>query len=162
MAVLAGFQFSSQAEEEEDAEALRVIKVLARASIRGRCLPPQISCWILPETKLWWSSRCIPLASIVCGHSDVREQDPNDSMSYDARKLITFEVLRAASGTIWVKARLQVHASEKVGTVHGRLLATDSSLTTLKYRSLCHGLNNICLKNSLLVSPFEGGQGWVS
>mmetsp|Transcript_84713 Transcript_84713/g.203092 ORF Transcript_84713/g.203092 Transcript_84713/m.203092 type:complete len:402 (-) Transcript_84713:48-1253(-) len=33
-------------------------------------------------------------------------EDPNDSMSYDARKLITFEVLRAASGTIWVKASL--------------------------------------------------------
>lgn len=34
------------------------------------------------------------------------EEDEGDSMSYDARKLITFEVFRATTGTIWVKASL--------------------------------------------------------
>ncbi|CAE7762051.1 unnamed protein product [Symbiodinium sp. CCMP2592] len=33
-------------------------------------------------------------------------QEVDDSMSYDARKLITFDVLRAATGTIWVKGSL--------------------------------------------------------
>ena len=32
------------------------------------------------------------------------QDDEGDSMSYDARKLITFEVFRATTGTIWVKA----------------------------------------------------------
>jgi hypothetical protein len=32
------------------------------------------------------------------------QEDEGDSMSYDARKLITFEVFRATTGTIWVKA----------------------------------------------------------
>lgn len=32
------------------------------------------------------------------------QEDEGDSMSYDARKLITFEVFRASTGTIWVKA----------------------------------------------------------
>lgn len=40
--------------------------------------------------------------------SDKQEEaeDEGDSMSYDARKLITFEVFRATTGTIWVKGTL--------------------------------------------------------
>ncbi|CAE7334550.1 unnamed protein product [Symbiodinium natans] len=34
------------------------------------------------------------------------QEELDDAMSYDARKLITFDVLRAATGTIWVKGSL--------------------------------------------------------
>ncbi|CAE7230515.1 unnamed protein product [Symbiodinium sp. CCMP2456] len=37
---------------------------------------------------------------------DEIQEEVDDSMSYDARKLITFDVLRAATGTIWVKGSL--------------------------------------------------------
>ncbi|CAK9097522.1 Golgi apyrase (ATP-diphosphatase) (ATP-diphosphohydrolase) (Adenosine diphosphatase) (ADPase) (Golgi nucleoside diphosphatase) [Durusdinium trenchii] len=37
---------------------------------------------------------------------ETAEDDEADSMSYDARKLITFEVFRATTGTIWVKGSL--------------------------------------------------------
>eukprot|EP00930_Biecheleria_cincta_P042358 TRINITY_DN2913_c0_g1_i1.p1 TRINITY_DN2913_c0_g1~~TRINITY_DN2913_c0_g1_i1.p1 ORF type:complete len:416 (-),score=95.38 TRINITY_DN2913_c0_g1_i1:47-1294(-) len=33
-------------------------------------------------------------------------EEPDDSMSYDARKLLTFDVLTALSGTVWTKASL--------------------------------------------------------
>jgi len=47
-----------------------------------------------------------PLLEKVDEKVKEEEEDEGDSMSYDARKLITFEVFRASTGTIWVKSSL--------------------------------------------------------
>jgi len=40
------------------------------------------------------------------GETENALEEPDDSMSYDARKLLTFDVLTSLSGTVWTKASL--------------------------------------------------------